>query len=711
MKTLLHPSQNCWRIAAAKRAAVLIDGEAYFGILHEALRRARHAIMIVGWDVHSEVRLIRNGDGNGYPERLGELLDTLAEERAELSIHILSWDFAMIYAMEREFFPRYKLKWRTHKRIHFALDGRHPVGASQHQKIVVIDDALAFVGGFDLSQGRWDTSRHRPKDKRRVDPSGRNYPPFHDIQMAVDGEAARALGELVRTRWERSEGAPPEGAVPSDNGSDNDPWPPDLQPDFEDLPVAIARTLPDDKDQPQTTEVRQLYLDSIAAARRFIYIENQYFSAHCIGEALETRLREEKGPEVVIVMPEETGGWLEQHTMDVLRGRLVERLRSADRHDRLRLYYPRIAESPHCTVMVHAKAMVIDDRFLRVGSANLSNRSMGFDSECDLVIIADAAGDDRQKAIVGVRSRLLAEHLGCTPEEVDKAMARKGSLIAAIETLGDGERTLAPLSAEIPEDVDGWVPESRLLDPEKPVPPEKLLNLFVSPDQQPAAYRHAVKVFILLAVVAGMAALWRWTPLGEWIDLASAHAVATWIADQPLAPLLVAGVYVAGGLVAMPITLMIIVTVIVFGPWMGLLYALVGSWLNAVALFGLGRWMGRDTVRRYAGSLLNRLSRKLSESGLWAVITFRIVPVAPYSVINLIAGVSEIRWRDYALGTLIGLLPGIVAIVLLADRIAESLRHPDLTQITLLLASIALVGVGLVALRRWIKHKRSAQAS
>lgn len=711
MKTLLNPSENCWRIASARRAAVLIDGEAYFGVLHEALRRARHSIIIVGWDVHSEVRLVRNGSRNGYPARLGELLDTLAEERSELTVHILSWDFAMIYAMEREFFPRYKLKWRTHKRIHFALDGRHPVGASQHQKIVVIDDALAFVGGFDLSQGRWDTSRHRPEDKRRVDPSSRDYPPFHDVQMAVDGAAAQALGQLVRERWERSEGAPPEGSAPPDNGDPGDPWPPGLDPDFEDVPIAIARTLPEDEDQRQTTEVRQLYLDSIAVARRFIYIENQYLSAHCVGEALAARLKEENGPEVVVVMPEETGGWLEQHTMDVLRGRLVERLRSADRHDRLRLYYPRLAEDPHCTLMVHAKVMVIDDRFLRVGSANLSNRSMGFDSECDLAVAADEAGGDRQKTIAGIRSRLLAEHLGCTPEEVDKAMARKGSLIAAIESLGEGERTLMPLSAEIPEDVDGWVPESGLLDPEKPVPPEKLLNLFVSPDEQPAAYRHAAKVFILLAVVAGLAALWRWTPLGEWVDLQAAQSVATWIDQQPLAPLLVAAVYVAGGLVAMPITLMIIATVIVFGPWLGLLYALAGSWLNAMALFGLGRWMGRDSVRRFAGSLLNRLSRKLSESGLWAVMTFRIVPVAPFSVINLIAGVSEISWRDYALGTVIGMLPGIVAIVLLADRIAESLRHPSLTQITILLASIALIGVGLVALRRWVKHKRSAQSS
>lgn len=704
MKSLFQPSSNCHRIESAHRAAVLIDGETYFRVLHQALRRARHSVLIVGWDLHSEVRLIRDGDTGGYPERLGKLLDTLAQQRPGLEIYLLSWDFAMIYAMEREFFPRYKLEWRTHKRIHFALDGRHPVGASQHQKIVVIDDALAFAGGFDLSQWRWDTSRHLPEDERRTDPGGKPYPPFHDVQMMVDGPAAKALGELVKARWKRSEGAPPQ--IPP-HRAENDPWPPGLEPDFRDVRIAIARTLPEDEDQPAATEVRRLYLDSIAAARRFIYIENQYLSAHCIGEALAARLEAEDGPEVVIVLPEKTGGWLEQHTMDVLRGRLVARLQAADRHDRLRLYYPRLSERPPSALMVHAKVMIIDDRLLRVGSSNLSNRSMGLDSECDLAIAAAPEDKDLQEAIGKIRTRLLAQHLGRDPEDIAETMAERGSLIQAIDSLRGGDPTLAPLPVEVPAEVDRWVPESRLIDPEQPVPPDKLLALFVPPEQQPAAYRHAAKAFLIVAVVAALAAVWRWTPLGDRIDLEALQAAAAWIQQQPLAPLLVAAAYVLGGLVALPITLMIIATVVVFGPWMGFLYALAGSWLSAMAVFSLGRWMGRDLVRRLAGSLLNRLSRKLSASGLLAVITVRIVPVAPFSVVNLIAGVSEIRWGDFALGTLLGMLPGIAAVVVLADRIAESLRHPDLTHVTILMAAVALVGLALVALRRWVKRTSS----
>jgi uncharacterized membrane protein YdjX (TVP38/TMEM64 family) len=250
-----------------------------------------------------------------------------------------------------------------------------------------------------------------------------------------------------------------------------------------------------------------------------------------------------------------------------------------------------------------------------------------------------------------------------------------------------------------------------MLDPEKPVPPEKLIDLFVSRRDQPAVFRHAAKIITLVAVVVGLAALWRWTPLADMVDLDSARALAGWIQQQPLAPLLVAATYVVGGVVALPVTLMIIATVLVFGAWLGLLYALAGSLLSALAVFGIGRWIGRETVRRFAGSLINRLSRKLSEAGLWAVITFRIVPVAPFSVINLIAGVSEIRWRDFALGTLVGMLPGVIAVVLLADRIAASLRNPDLEEMSLLLGAIALVGLGLAGLRRWIQRKRSTTPS
>lgn len=706
MENLLEPSKNCYRQVTAGRAAFIIDGEAYFRAIHESLRHSRHSIFIVGWDLHSDLRLVRGEDRGGWPSRLGAFLNRLVSEKKGLHVYLLNWDFAMIYALEREFFPRYKLKWRTHKRIHFRLDGNHPVGASQHQKIVVVDDAVAFAGGLDLSKWRWDTSAHRPDDERRVDPDGKPYPPFHDVQMVVDGPAAATLGELVRKRWSDAKGKSPVAAQTTHS---HDPWPSSIDPDFEPVKVAVARTLPAYENRRGVREVEQLYLDSIASARRSIYIENQYLSSHRIGQALKQRLTETDGPEIVIVLPEKTGGWLEQHTMDVLRGRILRELRKADRYDRLRTYYPRLAEDPCCTLMVHAKVMVIDDTFVRVGSSNLSNRSMGLDSECDLAVTAET--EESVRSVIGrFRNRLLAEHLGVDRHRVADAIEESDSLIQAVESLRDGERTLVPLSGEVPPEVDEWVPESELLDPEKPVEPDEFFDYVVRPEQQSLAYRHLLKIVLMIFGVLLLAGLWRWTPAGEWLDVASAKAAAEWIRRQPMTPLLVVGGYIVGGLVVFPVTLMVIATVLVFGPWWGFFYALIGSELSALALFWIGRLMGQNTVRRFAGSLINRLSQKLSESGVTTVITFRIVPVAPFSVINLIAGVSKIQLKDFALGTLVGMVPGVMAIVLLADRISASLQTPDLGRFTALAAAVLAVVFGLVRLRRWVNRRRGRRA-
>ena len=266
------------------------------------------------------------------------------------------------------------------------------------------------------------------------------------------------------------------------------------------------------------------------------------------------------------------------------------------------------------------------------------------------------------------------------------------------------------LSGDVPPELDMWVPDAELLDPEKPVDPDELFDHFVMPADQPSAYRHLLKVFILIVWHRSLAALWRWTPVGEWVDMESVRTAGEWIRRQPLTPALVPLAYILGGMVAFPITLMVVATVLVFGPWWGFLYALTGSELSAITVFAAGRVLGRDAVRRFAGSMVNRLSQKLSASGLTAVIAFRIVPVAPFSVINLIAGVSEIRFRDFALGTFIGMLPGVIAIVFLADHISNTFRHPSLSHFITLGIGVALVGTGLVGIRLWVKRKREERS-
>ena len=160
-----------------------------------------------------------------------------------------------------------------------------------------------------------------------------------------------------------------------------------------------------------------------------------------------------------------------------------------------------------------------------------------------------------------------------------------------------------------------------------------------------------------------------------------------------------------------PVTLLIIVTVMVFGPWIGMGYAMAGSELSALASFGIGHLLGRDAVSQIAGNRINRVSRTLSRRGLVTVITLRVVPVAPFAVINLIAGASEIRFRDFAIGSLIGMVPGVLAAGFLTDRVVASLREPGATTIGTAVVAIAIVAAGLLGLRHWLRKssRRNAQ--
>src|SRR5688572_13123231 len=167
---------------------------------------------------------------DGYPEELGAFHKEVVRRNRELRMYVLSWDFAMVFALDREWVPLYKFGWKTHPapRLSFHLDGKHPPGGSHHQKVVVVDDAVAFVGGLDLSHGRWDTPEHRREEPNRRDSQGRAARPNHDVQAIVDGAAARALGELCRDRWQRGTG---RRSIPLAHPA-ADPWPSTVAPDI-----------------------------------------------------------------------------------------------------------------------------------------------------------------------------------------------------------------------------------------------------------------------------------------------------------------------------------------------------------------------------------------------------------------------------------------------------------------------------------------------
>jgi phospholipase D1/2 len=454
---LFEPGKTCWRIERAGRAAVLIDAADYFSALNVALEGARHSVFIIGWDFNHRIRLRPGVSGTPI---LSRYLNRLVRRTKGLRICVLKWNTPVLFEIRRRTIPFFWLNWITLPRLQFRLDSDHPTTGSQHQKIVVIDDSIAFCGGIDLADCRWDCAEHLIPDPRRMTPGGEPYTPIHDMMMMVEGAAARALGDLARVRWKsatRKTVRPPPPSVA--------PWPPTVMPDFEDVDVAIARTEPEWDGRPEVREIEALNLAALASAKRFVYIENQHFASRIIYEAVLDLLRKPDGPEILVINPDKCPGWVEEMVMGEARTQIINQLHAADRFGRFRIYTPHGQDgSP---VYVHSKCLIVDDHFLRVGSSNFNNRSMGFDKECDLAIAASGPGEpDKRRSIARIRDMLISEHLGVTPEELKDAVAAAGSWLRGVERLRRQEgRTIRPIPfAEAPPEPAPVV--DSILDPE-----------------------------------------------------------------------------------------------------------------------------------------------------------------------------------------------------------------------------------------------------
>ena len=457
--SVLDPGRNCWRIERADRAALIVDACDYFHHARKAMLAAEAQILMIGWDF--DTRIILDDADDDAPATLGSFISWMARNRPQVAVHILRWDLGATKLLARGTTVFRLVNWARTSQINFKLDGAHPPGASHHQKIVVIDDKLAFCGGIDMTATRWDTREHRDGDERRKRPTtGRHYMPWHDSTMALDGAAARALGTLARERWTTAGGE----ALPTPDVS-GDPWPDELAPQFRDVEVAIARTRGAHRELPEIREIEALFVDMIARTRRYFYAENQFFASRVVAEAIGKRLAEPDGPEFVIVNPRIVEGWVEEEVMSPARAQLLQMLRKADRHGRLQIYTPVTRDG--CDIYVHSKITIVDGELLRIGSANLNNRSMGLDSECDVLIDAGRkANEGAGEQIGAILCDLLAEHLGVEAAAVEARFEATGSLVRTVEALRGSGRTLVPLAIEEPNALETAIAEGEVLDPE-----------------------------------------------------------------------------------------------------------------------------------------------------------------------------------------------------------------------------------------------------
>jgi phospholipase D1/2 len=708
-RAIVQPGQNCWRVERADRFYCIQDAADHFRLVRQAILQARDTVFILGWDIQATLDLLPDGapaeqhadnvDADNAPTRLNELLKWVVRRRPRLRCYVLVWDHAALYTIERDPFTRWRLGWRMPRQVRFTFDDHHPIGASHHQKIVVVDDELAFSGGVDLTGHRWDTPAHRVDEPARVNANGTPYEPYHEVQVMADGAVAASLGALVRDRWRAlgEKTRPPR--APGGSSDRHGLWPDGVEPDLTDVDVAIARTMPASERDPEIRECERLFLDSIAAAERSIYIESQYFSNDTLGRALTARLREPDGPEVIAVIPKDCTGWVEQQTMGALRDQVLRHLVAADPHGRLRVVYPAASRARGVSTFVHSKVMIVDDRLVRIGSANFSNRSMGVDSECDLA--AEAGADRRHRAgVQRIRDRLIGEHLGMPADAVAAEVARLGSLRALVDARADADRTLLPIDTSHPADPP---PEilAAVADPERPIGSEVATGAGMSeliPPLDARADRGSLRLW-LPAIAIGAALLAVLRLLGNAEASASvASALASALTGAPqMTSVFWIGVaaFLLAQVALIPLEAIVVLSGIILGGITGGIVAMAGACIAAVAGYLAGRAIGTARLASWMSRRAYRSARQLGAHGIMGVAVLRMTSIATAGSVSLICGAAKTPFGSYLMGSILGLLPVVIVLSGIGSLIRSALLSPAWSHT--FLAVVGVLGVCVLA--------------
>jgi phospholipase D1/2 len=212
---------------------------------------------------------------------------------------------------------------------------------------------------------------------------------------------------------------------------------------------------------------------------------------------------------------------------------------------------------------------------------------------------------------------------------------------------------------------------------------------------------------VVLLLLFALPAIWSWTPLNHWINLAEIIEWQGSVRNHPAAFYLVVGAYLLGSLVLFPVTILNVATVFTFGPILGNIYAL-GGWLASAAMgYGIGRSTGPKMVRKLARGWLDRLIRPAGRHGFLTVLTLRVFPVAPFTVVNVFVGAWGIRFWDFFMASIVGRIPGVILLTVAGVQVESLLRRPGLIGVVLLGLTLILVPLALSRLsKRWLSGDR-----
>lgn len=712
---IFKPGENCWVSSEARFATPLIDCANYYKALHSAIVKAKHSIFIVGWDIDSRIRLLRGEDeaNSEAPSLVSDLLAWKAEQNPEMKIYLLRWDSSLAFFAQREMWAKEVWEEKTPDNVHTELDDTIPMGGSQHQKIVVVDDEIVFSGGMDVSTNRWDTRDHPVISEERNGPDG-EYAPLHDVQMVSSGPVVKDFAELVRWRWERVANTSPiemrSDADISLSSSLPNTWPDDYPPMFENVDCALARTIPFMDEVEPAQEVRTMLLDLIGEAESFVYIENQFTTRQEIAEALNKRMKACPDLHVILVSSYDPKGKFECEAFWASRIEFKAILEKGIDPKRVRLTYSSIEDMQgrKAYKRIHSKVMTIDDKYLVIGSSNLSNRSMTLDTEIDVVLHGNSAHN--RKCVEEVRNDLLAEHTG---REID-ALPPIFEQNYPVEALMHEQIAHGYVLTEVRDEVFTTTSVNNLFrtlsDPEEPLISVPTFDGSALPAKNPR--RRSIMIMLGLAVIAILGGLLFWASHSiSWLSADNINAFLEKSRGTYFALPTVLLVYVVGGILFFPVTVLSLAVAAIFGPIWGPIYGIMGALLSSAILFGIGKLSGNAGLRKIGGPKVEAVDEKLKRSGIVGVAAIRMLPIAPFSLVNLAAGISSIGLWQFLIGTFLGMFPPMIAKGLVGDSITQIFRNPSIETISYLVAGIVLWGLMIWGSQKFARYYQQRKQS
>lgn len=686
----------------AHSLAFIPDSASYYAALADVFPRAQHRILIVGWGFDDRIRLVRsNNPDSSDSGSLGELLTRLAERHPNLQIQVCAWRSPVVFSADHHISAAFRKVTGRLPNLTLSLVPSASGFNSRHEKYVIVDDVLAFIGGIDLTHNRWDTQEHLATHAGRTNPEGESYTPYHDMQVALSGPIVKDLYQVAARDLElHGEWSPVDHTL----------WPHQLAVDATNTPVMLALTRSNpDPDLENTRQIKEAYHTMINGASRFIYIEDQYFSSDSVTEALSQQLQKKDGPEIIIIMARALPDALGRLTMGVNASMHLSRLMKSDLHGRLGIFNMVSPEDPDVDVKVHSKLMIVDGRYLTVGSANTNQRSLNFDLEANIIL--DSRESDTSDWVQRIEDRILAQRTGLSVEDWKKAVEENANSKTtamrerahAWNGLQKGKHFLAP----------GTVPHELMdyFDMDHAPQPETVLHKLAQSSVLEVSSR-TKKIIISVAAAVGLIGV---LGLLLRVDIRSAldiefsftevmQGVESINENHPVtAGLLTVGVFWLAISMFVTIAAPIVFFSAIHGPWFGMLYSFIGVLSGAAIYYTLGlllhgsRRVGKFRAVRSAKEKLE----KIKPYGTWAVAITRMVPTGPFLVVNFVTGAVGFTPGQFLVGSLIGLLPGVVALSLFGEAVRNVFTDPNLVSVTwfvVLVAAYFLVVNGVLYL-------------